>query len=113
MPIGKLIHTVCIIHYTHDYLAAKRRRDIAVVRKKIFSGTNLREYALCGLGIHSDTCISIGHVLLLKRILIIVRYREMILLKALKFVFEFFHPEDRPEGMNLRDKPILSLVYSI
>ena len=96
-----------------NYLTAKRRRDIAVVGKKIFSGTNLREYALCGLGIHSDTCISIGHVLLLKRILIIVRYREMILLKALKFVFEFFHPEDRPEGMNLCDKPILSLVYSI
>ena len=40
------------------YLAAKRRRDIAVVREKIFSGTTLREYALCGLGIHSDTsCI--------------------------------------------------------
>ena len=57
--------------------------------------------------------LSIGHVLLSKRILIIVRYQEMLLLKALNFVFEFFHPEDRPEGMNLRDKLLISLVYSI
>ena len=51
---GTQIQTLLALYCVYC-LAAKRRRDIAVVPEKNFSGLNFQEYALCGLGMHSDT----------------------------------------------------------
>lgn len=83
-----------------------------MVGKISLSSTILQDYALCHIVIHCDTWMDNGCVFLTKQIHITNYYREMTHLKTLKFVFEYFCSKDRPDAVNLHDKPILTLIIS-